>query len=518
VDNKRDQVHAHMFMMGRLTSGMLRADPDAPESPQGRTNRGIAWGLVIGLVIGAGAFVFGLISPPSSQDGWRENGTVVVEKETGSRYLYLNGRLRPLRNYTSAKLLLGEDLKVETVKATALAGTPHGTPVGIPGAPDRLPSTEQLSSETWQLCSSIPPKEDTDSQDLDTSPVTTLAIARPPLAKPLNGRQGLFVKGPDGEEYLLWKGSRLRLDADKGAPEALGYGSLTPAPISGALLSALPAGPDLTPKTIPGLGSDGPTLAGRQTRIGQLFKVAVPGGSTETYQLQQNGLAHLTATQVALALADPRLRQEAYPAGESPEVIEIGADVLQGRLAPADPTIDLDSMPGAPPNALPLQDEQQACVQVTPAGTRGKGGTRTSIGLASAPALGPVTQPAQEELTEACLPVSRITVPPSRGVLVQALGAAGTNLGSTLYLVTDTGVKYRLGSLEAAKALGYSEAGVAGLPSLLLSMLPSGPDLSPQAAEQGRALSSAPRCHPQSPNVVETANPDAPTDNEKKAD
>ena len=31
-----------MFVMGRLTSGMLRADPDAPESPQGRTNRGIA--------------------------------------------------------------------------------------------------------------------------------------------------------------------------------------------------------------------------------------------------------------------------------------------------------------------------------------------------------------------------------------------------------------------------------------------------------------------------------------------
>ncbi len=38
--SKRDQVQAHTFMMGRLTSGMLLADPDAPESPLGRTSRG----------------------------------------------------------------------------------------------------------------------------------------------------------------------------------------------------------------------------------------------------------------------------------------------------------------------------------------------------------------------------------------------------------------------------------------------------------------------------------------------
>lgn len=40
MHSKRDQVQAHLFIMGRLASAMLRSEPDAPESPLGRTNRG----------------------------------------------------------------------------------------------------------------------------------------------------------------------------------------------------------------------------------------------------------------------------------------------------------------------------------------------------------------------------------------------------------------------------------------------------------------------------------------------
>ncbi|MGW2562287.1 type VII secretion protein EccB [Streptomyces sp. NPDC001514] len=501
MNNKRDQVHAHMFMMGRLTSGMLRADPDAPESPQGRTNRGIVWGMIIAAVIAAGAFVLGLLIPRPSEGAWREDGTVVVEKETGSRYLYLDGRLRPLRNYTSAKLLLGGDLKIETVKASSLAGTPHGSAVGIPGAPERLPSGGQLSRDPWQLCSTAP----SSSAGSGTGPVTTLAVAHPPLTSPLNSRQGLFVSGPDGQRYLLWKGSRLRLDAERGAQEALGYGPLKPAKVSGALLSALPAGPDLAPRTIASLGSPGPEVGGRPTRIGQLFRVTVPGGASGIYQLRDDGLAHLTATQAALALGDPLVRERAY-GGQSPAAVELGSDVLKGRLAPADPTAGLGSLPAAPPDVVPIPAERQICVQASPAASSAAG-TSTSIGLAATPDLGPLAQPSRDGLIEGCLPVGRITVSPSRGVLVRAVGAAGTNLGTTLYLVTDTGVKHRLSSLEAAEALGYGESAAVGLSSLLLSMLPSGPDLSPEAAEQGRAVSTAPRCGEQSPVVAETATP-----------
>jgi hypothetical protein len=69
-------------------------------------------------------------------------------------------------------------------------------------------------------------------------------------------------------------------------------------------------------------------------------------------------------------------------------------------------------------------------------------------------------------------------------------------LGDTVYLVTDTGMKYRLPAKEAVQALGYGSATPQGLPSLLLSMLPTGPDLSPGNAEQGKAVTTALRCAP----------------------
>ncbi|MEQ4606693.1 type VII secretion protein EccB [Streptomyces cavourensis] len=65
MQSKRDQVQAHGFMMGRLSSGLLTADPDAPESPLGRTTRGVVFGLLVTVLIGAGATVYGL--PPRRQ-------------------------------------------------------------------------------------------------------------------------------------------------------------------------------------------------------------------------------------------------------------------------------------------------------------------------------------------------------------------------------------------------------------------------------------------------------------------
>lgn len=40
MQNRKDQVQAHQFVVARLTAGLLRADPDAPETPLRRTNRG----------------------------------------------------------------------------------------------------------------------------------------------------------------------------------------------------------------------------------------------------------------------------------------------------------------------------------------------------------------------------------------------------------------------------------------------------------------------------------------------
>ena len=186
--SKRDQVQAHTFMMGRLTSGMLLADPDAPESPLGRTTRGALIGLLVGVLLAAGALVYGLIRP-GGNDAWRGGDTLIVNKETGARYLYAGGRLRPVRNYASAVLIGGSDLKTTSVRTASLAGTPVGRPVGIPGAPDSLPGPGDLETSRWEVCST--------GSGPDTQPVPGVPV----LTQPVGAAAALEVRGLGSPGY-----------------------------------------------------------------------------------------------------------------------------------------------------------------------------------------------------------------------------------------------------------------------------------------------------------------------------
>lgn len=482
MQTKRDQVQAHMFVMGRLTSAMLRADPDAPESPQGRTNRAVAISVLIAILLSAGAFVFGLLKP-GTNSSWRDPGTLVINEETGTHYLYLGGRLRPVRNYTSARLLAGDQMTVMTIGSKSLGGTPHGSPVGITGAPDEPPGNDDLTGDPWQVCSG----------NTSGATGTTVAVGAKADGEGLKAGQGLLVSGPDKENYLVWQGRKLRLDQKANTAEALGYGSTTPVPVSAAFLNSLPSGPDLAPPAVPGRGGQGPELGGLETRVGQVFKVAAPGGAARYYLLRKEGLAPLTATGAALVLGDPDTRQKAY-AGGAVSPANLGADALSGHLAPDMPAAETaetgERQPETPPEPVDLGAGRTPCVGVE----SGSDGTRVSVALIRDVDLGPTTQAPPEGLVPACVTVNRITVRPGGGALVHVLGAGGGEVGDTLYLVTDTGMKYRLPAADSLKALGYSEGEAQALPSSLLAMLPTGPDLTPQAASAGRSNSSAPRC------------------------
>ncbi|WP_129294974.1 type VII secretion protein EccB [Streptomyces lydicus] len=482
MQDRRDQVQAHLFIMGRLTSGMLRADPDAPESPQGRTNRGIAISVLIAVLLCAGAFVFGLLKP-GTKESWRAPGTLVVNKDTGARYLFLGGRLRPVRNFTSARLLVGDKMKVMPIGGQSLDGTPHGAPVGIPGAPDEPPGTGKLDSGPWQVCSGSG----------TGSTATTVAVGTEPGGPGLKEGQGLLVTGPDKGNYLVWQGRKLRLDGAAHASEALGYGADKPLRVSAAFLNSLPTGPDLAPPEVPGLGDAGPALGGQETRVGEIFKVAASGARARYYQLRKEGLAPVTATGAALVLGDPETKQKTY-AGRPAAARSLGTDALNGHLAPVSGRSDpAAGMPEAPPEPVDPGLGQTPCVGVRSAGD----GTRVSVTLADPRELGPTAQASTEGMVPACVTVNRIAVRPGRGALVHALGADGSDVGSTLYLVTDTGMKYRLPSQETLKAFGYTGARAQGLPSSLLSMIPTGPDLTPQAASSGNGKSTAPKCENQ---------------------
>jgi type VII secretion protein EccB len=479
MQSRRDQVQAHLFVMGRITSGMLRADPDAPESPQGRTNRGAIAGIVVAVLLCAAAFIWGLISPGRSNT-WRDSQSLIVDQDTGASYLYVDGRLRPVRNYASARLIGGTKMTTRKVRNKSLAGAPHGQPVGIVGAPDALPAPADLSRDPWAVCSGT-------GEAGSAATSTTLAVgANITGDAPLTAGEGMLVTGPDSSVYLVWQGSRLRVNRKGGALFALGYAGRVASPVSAAFLDALPAGPDLTAPTVPGTGTAGPRLDGHPTRVGQVFRVGVIGAEPHYYQLRQNGLAEISVTVADLLLGDPDVRRLAYE-GRSATATSLPSDVLNTHLAPADQTSLPGALPETPPRLVDRGTLQAACVRVLPSDT----GPRVSVVLANPAALG---MAAQAPTSAACVPVDRITTPPGGGVLVRALAADGGTGGATIYLVTDTGTKYRVPTSDDLAALGYSAGEAVALPSPLLAMVPTGPDLSSAAAASGSSPAATEPC------------------------
>ncbi|MFI0719633.1 type VII secretion protein EccB [Streptomyces sp. NPDC021224] len=493
MQTRRDQVQAHRFVVSRLTSGLLRNDPDVPEGPNTRTNRALAFGGALGAVIAAGFLVFGFVSPGGSA-AWKQPGTLIVEQGTGNRYLY-DGTLRPVRNYASARLIAGAGMAVHTVPRATLAQVRRGGPVGITGAPDALPSAARFDTGAWQVCAAT---RTTDSGG--TAPATTLAVGGARSGDGVGPGQALLVDGPDGTSYLLWRGNRFRMSSGTSTADALGYGTARALPVSAAFLDAVPAGPDLAPRDVPGKGTPGPVLDGLATRVGQVFVVRTPGAAQQYYLLERAGLVPVTTTQAALELAAPDERSAAY-AGSAPTAVPLATDALNSALVRGGTAATGDgsqALPPTPPALVPVDAGQAACVRLDPAAPADGDGTGTGarISLSVAPAAGlgagsagagADTSAAQAHAAPACLPVDAVLLPPGGGALVRALGAGGGPVGATTYLVADDGVKYLVPDAQAAEALGYDRAAARGVPAPLLAMLPTGPDLSPRDALAGRA-------------------------------
>ena len=151
MQSRRDQVQAYFFVVGRLVSGLMQGKPDVLEHPNKRFNGGTFLGLLLaGLLVA----IFGIVGLmfPGGNNSWRVPGAVVLEKDSGARYVFLDGQLRPALNLSSALLAAGDAGKLVSVTKSSLTGVPVGTPIGIPGAPDGLPMADRVNTSPWTVC------------------------------------------------------------------------------------------------------------------------------------------------------------------------------------------------------------------------------------------------------------------------------------------------------------------------------------------------------------------------------
>ncbi|MFD3683562.1 type VII secretion protein EccB [Nocardiopsis sp. NPDC058631] len=465
MQSRRDRVMAHNFTVGRLGTAMLEGDPDSVDAPMRRTRTGTYIGIAIGAVLCIGFLVFGLIFPGGATS-WRQEGRLIVDRDTGASYLYSAGVLRPVANGASARLVQGADAAVSLVSARSLEGVPVGGPVGIAGAPDALPTEAGLEEAVWRVCALSPEGEE------DERGRTALVVGTAPAPASPTADQAVLVTGPDGAPQLLWNGTRLRLDEENGAVQALGYGTSDTLPVTSAFLNTVPTGPDLTAPGVPGAGEDADALAGEPRRVGQVFAVSAADQEDQHYLLTRDGLVPLSVTQALLLLADPEVSGAAYP--DSPaEALPLPAGEAHARLSDG-PSPREERHPVSPPELVGV-GASVPCLRLAPDG---------SLSVTMDDPAGVEAWPVQERpgILPGCPTPDLVGIASGRGTLAAAQSVGGGGTATTHYLVTDSAAKYPVIDETALASLGYEPAQAVPVPTSLLRLLPSGPVLDPEAA------------------------------------
>ncbi|OIK26146.1 type VII secretion protein EccB [Streptomyces malaysiense] len=431
-------MQAYQFAMGRLATALVTGDPGRGDSPTKRAALGSFLGAGLVVLLSLGFLAYGKLSPVTTA-AWREPGSIVVEKETGTRYLFLDGRLRPVRNYASALLLTGKAAAVRTVTAEALSGVPHGAPVGIDGAPDSLPTPATLLAGSWTDC--LRP-------DLPSGHLVDFAPGAHAGAFPA-GRQ-LLLKSAGGRRFVLWRGTKYPVPAQS-ALIALGLDGDRPVAASAAWLAAVPTGAALAPAKLDRMGAAAGRIAGRPVTVGQLFSMSA-AGARHTYVMTVDGVTQVSASEAALLAARPG----------APATREVSVtDIASARVA-AEHSLDsgVPDVLGAP--AVDTSG-QAVCLRESTRGAR--------LNAAVVVEGGPAATGEQ-----------RVLVPPSHGVYaVDQRGVTARVANPHTFLITDQGIVYPLGS-SAARSLGIGGAAATALPESLLVALPHGPVLDRSAA------------------------------------
>ncbi|MFG3015433.1 type VII secretion protein EccB [Streptomyces cinerochromogenes] len=439
MQSRRDHVHAYQFATGRLAAALVTGEPATGEPPARRSVLGMVLGVLLALLACAGFAVYGLIKP-GGNTAWARPSAIVVEKETGTRYLYVDGVLHPVANYASALLGAaagGGGTEVHTVSRNSLAGVRRGPQIGIPAAPDSVPPDAELLTGDWTRC--LTPGHGK-GETVDFAPGDA------PARTPAGGRR-LLLRAADGTAYLVWDGVRYRLGGHS-VLIALQLDGQDPLPAPDGWLAALPAGPTVRAAAVPGRGTQGPRVGDRPARVGDVFTSGTDGkGATQFYVLRSDGLAPLTRTEFQLLATS---KDAAEPREVTPRDI--------AAVGTSDDRSLLHRLPDFLSGPVLRTGGSAVCLR-----QRVTGGTRvhTAVTLEERPATAPPVE-----------------VPVGRGLLVQALPLPPRGVTPQVYLVTDLGVKYPFADPDTLSALGYGAGQARTVPRAVLDLLPTGPVLS----------------------------------------
>ncbi|MER7167914.1 type VII secretion protein EccB [Micromonospora sp. NPDC000207] len=451
MPSRQDQLHSYQFTVQRAVAALVMRDTDPAQSPFRRL-AGAALAGVLVAAIGLGGFaLYGLFAGGGAK--WRDPAVVIVEKESGARFVYRDGRLHPVSNYPSALLIIDtEQPRTVLVSRRSIEGVPRGTPLGIADAPDSLPAPGRLSTTAWTVCSVV-------GDDEAATPRSAVLIGSDPGGGRAAGDDAVLLRHPDGSLHLFWRDRRHLLRDTDVVLAALATTRARAVPVAPALLNTIPAGADLVPLTLPGLGEPSERVA--DALIGDVYLVRNSGGGVQYAVVDRDGLAGITELQAGLLLA--RTGQ-----GE-PEAVTLGRFAVLPKLPDLTPT-GPSAPPPAPPRLATL-DHGGLCLRI--GDDTGVRDVRLDVTL---PQLDAVPNPTGHRVQ-----ADHVLVAPGRGAVVESVAAPGAT-GGTLCVVTDLGRRYAVAGPEVLGMLGYRDVRPVRLPAALVSLVPPGSPLDPTAA------------------------------------
>lgn len=158
--SRRDELNAYTFAKRRTLASFLQPSPTGSEEGAPKPLKALLPGTIVGVVILAVFGGIGMFSPTAPK-GWdTPEEHVIVASDSTTRYVVLKTgkqkQLHPVLNMASAKLLLDPgkaDVITVDEKILDSGKPPHGATIGIPYAPDRLPSADEAeTAKRWAVC------------------------------------------------------------------------------------------------------------------------------------------------------------------------------------------------------------------------------------------------------------------------------------------------------------------------------------------------------------------------------
>jgi type VII secretion protein EccB len=452
-------------------------ETDPSQSPLRRGVGAIFGGVMLAVLVAAGFGIYGLVTKVGGDD-WRQHGSVIVERETGASYIYLNGTLYPTLNLASAMLAAPVPSTIHRVASKSLSDVPRGGTIGIPGAPDSLPSADRAIALPWTVCTRTDTSGNVDVVSAD------LAIGVGATGGDRLTDNGLLVRdtGP-GLPYLVYQGRRHLIASDAIINAA--FGGAETVNVDPAWINALPAGGDIAPIPVERRGEHSAAIDG--LRNGDVVAHQTPSGE-QKYLVLDDGVYPIYGLQWAVIVAGA-------PAGEQIEPIPINPQLASRRSDSLPPPSDLDPPPD-PPALARVGDTDTIC-----ATSAGATGAPSSILTPPTITVGSTVDGIDRGIrtkgvsADGAPLADRVLLPGGRVAIVHAAAVVQNEprelLTGSYLVVTDLGIAYPVPDAGVLPLLGYSTGIAVDVPSPLVKLIPSGPALDTGEAIRNMVLPGA---------------------------